>query len=176
LKERGMEIWGIEINKGSAEIAGRHLDKVLVGDIATLLELLPNRYFDCIIFNDTLEHLVDPYTVLLKMKEKLSAHGVVVCSIPNVRYYLNLKNLLIKKEWSYEDAGILDRTHLRFFTEKSIRDFFTSLSYQIIRMEGINRIRPSWKFKVMNFMLCGHLSDTLFPQFALVAKVSQEQR
>lgn len=170
LKERGMEIWGIEIDGRAAEIARRRFDKVLVGDVSTMLDLLPDRYFDCMIFNDTLEHFVDPYAVLLRAKEKLSKEGVVVCSFPNVRYYPHLKNLLIKKDWKYENAGILDRTHLRFFTGKSIRETFASLGYQIIRMEGINRLHPSWKFILLNFLARGHLSDTLFMQFAVVAK------
>jgi 2-polyprenyl-3-methyl-5-hydroxy-6-metoxy-1,4-benzoquinol methylase len=171
LKKKDMEIWGVEISGESALIAQEHLDRVMVGDVIDLLDALPDRYFDCIVFNDVLEHLVDPYTILLRIKGKLSEAGVVVCSIPNVRYLNNLKKLLLEKQWQYEEWGILDKTHLRFFTEKSIHEMFDRLGYQIVKMEGISALKPSWKFTLLNFFLFGHLSDTLFLQFACVVKV-----
>lgn len=169
LKALGMEVWGVELHPTPAVIAQNTLDKVLVGDISHKLSDLPDAYFDCIIFNDVLEHLVDPYSILLNIKTKLSKDGVVVCSIPNIRYYPYLKKLLIRKQWQYEKCGILDETHLRFFTENSIKDTFEKLGYTIIKLEGINALRPTWKFKLLNFILRGNLSDTKFLQFACVA-------
>lgn len=170
LKALGMEVWGVEMHMDSAYIAKKCLDKVLVGDVLNLLNDLPNDYFDCIIFNDVLEHLVDPYTILLNIKTKLNRNGVVVCSIPNVRYFYNLKKLLIDKQWRYEDCGILDKSHLRFFTEKSIKDTFDRLGYDIVQLSGINALTPTWKFKLLNIITCGHFMDTKFLQFACTAK------
>lgn len=163
------EVWGIELDDNAARLAEEKIDRVLSGDIFQLVNDLPNSYFDCVIFNDVLEHLVDPFDLLLKIKNKLSANGVIVCSIPNVRYLLNLKDLLVKKQWKYEDAGILDKTHLRFFTEKSIIDMFDLLDYKIIRMQGVNGI-SSWKFALLNFLSLGYLSDTKYLEFACVVK------
>jgi len=172
LKDRGMEIWGVEIDRESARVAQKHIDRVIVGDINDLLDVLPDRYFDCIVFNDILEHLADPYALLLRIKGKLSEKGVLVCSIPNIRYFYNLKKLVLDGQWKYEDWGILDRSHLRFFTQKSIRETFDQLGYQILRMEGINAFKPSWKFNLLNLLSFGHLSDTLFLQFACVVRVA----
>ena len=170
LKQRSnAEVWGIEFDPESAKSAREKLDHVLCGDISELIDELPDEYFDCIIFNDVLEHLVDPFNILLKSKSKLNKDGMVVCSIPNIRFLYTLKRFVINKEWKYEDAGIMDKTHLRFFTKKSIDHMFTSLGYKILKLEGINGIN-SWKFSVLNFLSLGNLSDTRYLQYACVAK------
>ena len=168
-KQLNAEVWGIEFDDASSLEAQKKIDKVLSGDINKHLSSLPDAYFDCIVFNDVLEHLIDPYYILNEIKNKLTSSGVVVASIPNVRYITNIKKLLIDKQWKYEDAGILDKTHLRFFTKKSIIDMFTSLGYEVIVIEGINPIR-TWKFGLLNFLSFGWLADTKFLQFACVAK------
>ena len=176
IKKSGVEIWGVEIDGRSAAIAQHTLDNVIVGDISEVADSLPSKYFDCIIFNDILEHLIDPYSLLVKMKAKLSRGGVVVCSMPNVRNFGNLKKLLIEKTWKYEDQGVLDKTHLRFFTEKSIRETFGLLGFRIMRLRGINESSPSWKFKLLNLILFGHLSDTKYLQFVCVATADARPR
>ena len=169
LKRRSdIEVWGIEYDTESAEKAREKLDMVLAGDILQLSDHLPDSYFDCVVFNDVLEHLVDPFTVLQKVKGKLVKKGLVVCSIPNIRFFYTLKNFVFNKQWKYEDAGIMDKTHLRFFTENSIVDMFDSLGYTIVELKGINGIR-SWKFSLFNALSMGYLSDTRFLQFACVA-------
>ncbi|MGD0328612.1 MAG: class I SAM-dependent methyltransferase [Minisyncoccia bacterium] len=171
-KQREAEVWGIEINETVATRAQGKIDVVLVGDITNLLGKLPEAYFDCVICNDVLEHLADPYSVLFALKEKLSDNGVVVFSLPNVRHLGNLKNLLVKKDWQYRDAGILDATHLRFFTEKSIRRMFDDLGFELITLRGMNPIR-SLKFILFNIFTLGLLSDARHLQFAGVAKPKQ---
>ena len=168
-KVRGAEVWGIEMDEAAAARAQGKIDTVLVGDITSLLDKLPEAYFDCIVCNDVLEHLVDPYSVLSSFKGKLSVSGVVVFSLPNVRHLGNLKNLLLKKDWRYQNEGILDKTHLRFFTEKSIRRMFADLGYEISTMQGLRPVR-SWKFTLLNILACGQLSDARYFQFAGVAR------
>ena len=174
LKKLGMEVWGIELNRESAVIAQKKLNRVIIGDVFNLIDDLPDHYFDCVVFNDVLEHLIDPFTLLMKLKKKLSAKGFVVASIPNVRYFYNLKNLVIKKQWKYEDDGILDKTHLRFFTKDSIRETFNLLGYEVLRIEGIHAFNPSWMFKLLNLVLFGQLSDTKYLQFACVVRNKHE--
>lgn len=166
------EVWGIEINGEAASKAGVSLDKIFTGDVTVLVKDLPNNYFDCVVLNDVLEHLVDPYSVLANLKSKLSPEGVIVASIPNVRFFHNLKNLILKKDWRYTDEGILDRTHLRFFTKKSITEMFENLGFQIRIIEGINPILD-WKFKVVNFLTLGFFSDTRYLEFACVANAKK---
>ena len=163
------EVWGIELDPDSASIAQKQLDTVIVGDINVVMKDIPDHYFDCITCNDVLEHLLDPYSVLKDLKSKLTPDGVIVCSLPNVRYWDNLKNFLLRKQWKYTDHGILDRTHLRFFTELSMRDMFDSLGFEILRMEGITPTRSD-NFKVFNFLTGGSLKDAKFLQFASVIR------
>jgi 2-polyprenyl-3-methyl-5-hydroxy-6-metoxy-1,4-benzoquinol methylase len=163
----GAEVWGVDYDAEFAEIAKKQLDNVIIGDINVVMTDLPDHYFDCISCNDVLEHLVDPYSVLTLLKAKLAPGGVIVCSIPNVRYWDNFKNFLLRKQWRYTDHGILDRTHLRFFTELSIRDMFDSLGFDILRLEGITP-SGSRNLKLFNFLTGGALRDVKYLQFACV--------
>ncbi len=166
---RQAEVWGLEIDTSAARVAEGRLDKVLTGDIVALLPELPDNYFDAIIFCDILEHIVDPFSLLIAIKKKLAPGGVVVCSIPNVRYLLTLKTLFIDKDWHYTHEGVLDKTHLRFFTAKSIRDMLEALDFEVKTLQGINPI-VSYKFSILNVLSLGYLSDTRYIQFACVAK------
>ena len=129
------EVWGIELMPEVAVEAGKILDKVITGKIEDSYEQLPEAYFDTIIFADVLEHLADPASVLTMMKTKLKPSGELIASIPNVRHWSVLKGLL-EGRWDYEDAGILDRTHLRFFTRKSVLDMFPEAGYKLKDMRA----------------------------------------
>ena len=165
----GADVWGVEINAEVAEMAKKNVDKILIGDILKVIDDIPDTYFDCIVFNDVLEHMVNPYTVLSKIKTKLTSTGVVVCSIPNIRHIKALKKLLMQGKWKYENFGTFDKTHLRFFTKKSIIDMFKDLNYQIIKIEGINATKW-WKFLPISILTLGLMSDTRYLQFACVVK------
>jgi 2-polyprenyl-3-methyl-5-hydroxy-6-metoxy-1,4-benzoquinol methylase len=168
-RKLGATVWGIELMPSIADRARERLDRVIAGDILDQLEQLPDGYFDCITFNDVLEHLIDPYRVLRAVKLKLSPSGVVVASIPNIRFLRNLFNLVVRGDWRYEDAGILDKTHVRFFTKKSIKSMFESLGYRIIQLKGINAT-PSWKVAFFNLATLGAFSDTRYLQFCCIAE------
>ncbi|PKQ44296.1 class I SAM-dependent methyltransferase [Confluentibacter flavum] len=165
------EVWGIEYMNEHGVEAQKKLDKVFIGRCEDFIEDLPNNYFDTIYFNDVLEHLADPYEVLSIIKEKLSAGGVVISSIPNIRFYKALRKIVVNKDWKYEDHGVMDKTHLRFFTKKSIRRMYEELGYTVVKHEGINKsksIKP-YLFYALTFFT---QLDMQYVQFATVAKVS----
>ena len=87
-------------------------------------------------------------------------------SMPNVRYYQTLRSLLFKKDWPYEDAGVLDRTHLRFFTAKSMQRTFKEHAFEIEKFAGVN---SPGRFKLfilfLNILFLGTAMDTKFQQF-----------
>ncbi|HIK58846.1 MAG: class I SAM-dependent methyltransferase [Verrucomicrobiales bacterium] len=168
--ERDAEVWGVEISQSNAEKAMERLDKILIGDIENGTISLPKKHFDCIIFNDVLEHLKSPWNVLEALRENLRDGGYIVASIPNVRYYKNIKNLLFKKDWKYVDEGILDRTHLRFFTLKTIPELFLSTGYDVLSITGINASVFSRKLRLFNWMCFNHIDDMRFLQFVCVAQ------
>ncbi len=169
LKARlGVESWAVEVEKSAAQEAARKLDKVICADAHVAVADLPDHRFDCIIFFDILEHLVDPYNLLRAVKSKLTGTGVVVASIPNVRYYRTFLKFVVHGDWQYEDQGIMDRTHLRFFTYKSIDDTFQRLAYRILTLEGIHPT-SSRTYRLLNGILLNALWDLRYQHFVVVA-------
>lgn len=134
------ETWGIEPHAPAAEAASARLSRVINSTFDMAMASLPKRHFDLVICNDVIEHMPDHVAFLRQIKEFIAPGGCLVGSIPNVRYYQNLFELLFEKDWHYRQWGILDRTHLRFFTEKSLRRAFQANGYRIDRMEGINPV------------------------------------
>ncbi|CCQ91484.1 hypothetical protein NITGR_710006 [Nitrospina gracilis 3/211] len=131
IKERqGAFVVGVEVNPIAAKEACRQLDRVVEGSIEHMELPFDEKQFDCILFADVLEHLVDPAQVLRKLLPYLGENGVVVASIPNIQYH-GILNQLGEGNWTYEDEGILDRTHLRFFTLKEIRKLFAETGYEV---------------------------------------------
>ena len=165
----GAEVWGLELDKESASRAGAKLHKVLQGDLADTISQLPDGYFDCFVFNDVLEHLSNPYEVLSQVRAKLAKGGVVVCSIPNVRYWRVWKSYVFGKDWKYEDNGVMDKTHLRFFTRRSIAGMFAGLNYEVLQMKGLNPT-PSVLFHILNVLSFFSLRDCRFIQYACVVR------
>jgi 2-polyprenyl-3-methyl-5-hydroxy-6-metoxy-1,4-benzoquinol methylase len=165
-----IEIWGVELSGESANKAKTILDKVIIADFTMIINTLPKKYFDCLVFNDVLEHIADPFSLLERIKILLKDGGYIVSSIPNVRYIGNLVELLFHKDWRYKDGGILDITHFRFFTQKSIIRMFHNAGYEIIRNEGINPTK-SIKVKLLGLLSLGLFADTKYMQFATVARI-----
>lgn len=173
-RNKNVEVNGVEFDEQMAEVAKKKFDKVIVGDIEDINVtnvLLPN-YFDCIIFADILEHLKNPWDILKNTANLLNDRGVVIASIPNVRHYSTIISLLFKGYWPYRERGIHDRTHLRFFTLRNIRELFQYANLNIERIERNYRIieRPH---RLNRFSKC----FTLYPckelftfQYLIVAK------
>jgi 2-polyprenyl-3-methyl-5-hydroxy-6-metoxy-1,4-benzoquinol methylase len=135
------EYWGIEPFKDAANVAETKMDKVLIGFYDKIANEIPDNYFDLVIANDVIEHIEQPWNFLQSIKRKMTANAFIVLSIPNVRYYDNLRKLLFHKDWEYVDAGILDITHLRFFTEKSIIRLLNENGFEIEIIKGINPLK-----------------------------------
>ena len=81
-----------------------------------------------------------------------------------------MKSLLLRKRFEYQDEGVMDRTHLRFFTCDDIAELFASTGYQVSRIEGIKGGFP-WKFRLLDNLLLGRLRDMQYLQFAVVASL-----
>ena len=163
------EVWGIELMSEPGEEAKKRLDKVFIGPCENFVDDLPEDYFDVIYCNDVLEHLVDPYTFLTHLKSKLTPAGVVISSIPNIRYHDAFKKIILQKKFEYEGHGIFDKTHMRFFTKSSIAKMYTDLGFEIISHTGINRTR-SLKPYLYNIPFLFTAMDMFYLQFATVAK------
>lgn len=160
---------GIEPDSAAAEEARPHYDQL---DVTLFDPLVVDERFDVVVCNDVLEHMHDPWIVLRDMRPLLTERrGVVVASIPNIRYLPVLAALVIKGRWDYTETGTLDRTHLRFFTRDSIAEMFDGAGYEVQTMERLNEYSPrTWVRSVLRLLLRGRSRDLLALQFAVSAR------
>ncbi len=130
LKRGAEEVVGVEIVPEVCRRAEKNLTSVICGDIEQIELPFKKDYFDCIVLADVLEHLREPLDTLKKLRRYLSNDGLIVSSIPNVRY-IEVINMLVEGYWRYAEQGVLDRTHLRFFTLKEMKRLFSEAGYEI---------------------------------------------
>lgn len=167
------KVIGIEMHSASALIAKSRLDMVIEEPIEIGLGLLKDNDSDCIICNDVLEHLVDPWLVLNGLRTKLKKNGSIVASIPNVRYFPVFKDYILNGNWEYKNDGVLDRTHLRFFTKSSIKQLFEKAGYRLEKIEGIFSSELTWKMKIINLFSNNRFKDIGFERYACVASINE---
>jgi 2-polyprenyl-3-methyl-5-hydroxy-6-metoxy-1,4-benzoquinol methylase len=129
-RRRGATVDGVELNRDAA-VEARGYREMLVGSIEDpgLRERIGSGY-DAVLFLDVLEHLVDPEAVLRAAREWLAPGGVVLCSIPNVAHW-RVRLALLRGRFDYEDSGLLDRTHLRWFTRRTARELVRGAGYEL---------------------------------------------
>lgn len=132
VQRRGCRVVGVELDAEAAAEAKAHCDRVVVGDAETLDlgEHLGDEQFDAVLFADVLEHLRDPAAMLRRVRPFIAEGGAVVASIPNIAH-ISARLALLGGEFRYRDLGLLDDTHLRFFTRASIVDLFESEGFVV---------------------------------------------
>src|SRR5215813_5876346 len=145
-------VTGVELSPEAGVLARNHCERVIIGDAETLDlgQLFANERFDVILFADVLEHLREPDATLLRVSPLLADEGAIIASIPNIAHG-SVRLSLLHGEFRYRDKGLLDNTHLRFFTRDSVQDLFEETGHIIThwlrkRME-INRTEitlPAW--------------------------------
>lgn len=175
--DNNVEYWGVEPNKEVSRIAESQLYKVFNATYEEVEQDIPDSYFDLIVCNDVIEHMVDHDYFFKNIKDKMKEDGKLLISIPNVRFINNLYNLIFKRDWHYEDQGILDKTHLRFFTKKSLINTLLGSGYEIDHLEGINKLNPKGLKKFIKYLLIvtGN-EDTLYLQFCAVLEKNIETK
>ncbi len=171
-KNPSLRVWGIEINKEIAKEAEKNSDRVFVTDVEKADTVFDEPViFDCIIFADVLEHLRDPWSVLKRFHRYLSRNGRIVCSIPNIRHYKIIKEI-VRDRWLYRDEGILDVEHLRFFSLATIKNLFAVSGYDIERIERNKKASGIMKFA--NKLFSNKLDNFLTQQYLIVCKKSND--
>lgn len=136
-----IEYWGVD-PYNAPEASRKIMKRFIRGTLEESSIEIPDRYFDLIIINDVMEHSTDHLLFLEILKSKLKLNGFIIGSVPNVRYIKNLYNLIIKRDWFYDPkGGILDYTHYRLFTKKSLKSIFDLHQFKTEHLTGIN---PIW--------------------------------
>jgi 2-polyprenyl-3-methyl-5-hydroxy-6-metoxy-1,4-benzoquinol methylase len=163
------EVWGIELNPEVVGFARERLDQVLEGDMFERFDDAPDGYFDLVTFCDVLEHVTRPDEALRRVARHLRRGGHVLAAIPNLRHWIALRDIVWHGKFEYADQGIFDRTHVRFFTKRSLPALFDSAGYEIVRLHGLNPIRPP-ELAVLNFLTGNRFEDCRYLQFAVLAR------
>jgi 2-polyprenyl-3-methyl-5-hydroxy-6-metoxy-1,4-benzoquinol methylase len=127
------EVTGIEMVEAAAKAAHGRLDRVLWGDVERMELPFGRGSFDAVVCGDVLEHLEAPERLLACIREWLAPGGALVASIPNVRHHSVVQSLL-DGNWTYEAAGLLDRTHMRFFTRREIEEVLQRSGFMLVQL------------------------------------------
>lgn len=163
-------LYGIEINPISAEIAS-HIASVKTANIEESVDLWNDIKFDYILFGDVLEHLRNPSKVIHNCRHILKKKGKIISSIPNLMHFTVLHEL-INGNFHYTDTGLLDKTHIHFFTYNEIVKMYEENDFNVINTVASN-LTPLLSKKDSDFIdaltkLSSHKNDMLFKAFQYI--------
>lgn len=170
---KNSNVYGIELNENVCEITKNNCD-LIIGNIENIDLPYKNDFFDYIIFGDVIEHLNNPWEVLDRIKKYLKKDGFLIASIPNIMHVSIVKEL-IKGNFTYTSSGILDKTHLRFFTLKEIQRLFESNNYSIKSIQAVNTILSDEEENFIDqmCMLCGEDLRQQYKAYQYIIKVNK---
>jgi 2-polyprenyl-3-methyl-5-hydroxy-6-metoxy-1,4-benzoquinol methylase len=178
----GETLFYLKQNKIAAEVVGvdlfedknnkqnyKPLDNFIFGNIEEIDLPQYENYFDLILLPDVLEHLFEPKMVLNKIKEYLNANGKIIVSMPNFRHYSALIKIFIKGDFRYEESGIFDYTHLRFYCRKNIQELLETTGYKVqIQESSIKNYKGKSIAKIFNRLTFGMLEEFFSYQYFFV--------
>jgi 2-polyprenyl-3-methyl-5-hydroxy-6-metoxy-1,4-benzoquinol methylase len=159
---------GAELFEPAANEAAKYYQHVHVGDVESIPMPYEN-HFDYVLCGDVLEHLRDPYALIRKIRGWLKPEGRLICSLPNIRNWRILADLIFKGRWEYQDSGILDRTHLRFFTCRSAKSMLVDAGFAI---ESHALLIYGRKKNLLNRVTGGLFIEFLATQVLLVGAIA----
>ena len=164
---RAREVVGLELSPLAAAEARQHLDAVIEGDIEAAQVPYPDGYFDLLLYADVLEHLKNPWELVARQRRLLRSGGRIVVSLPNIGHYSTLL-MLLRQQWRYQELGIMDYTHLRFFTRPGVLDLLRRAGYAEVRLYRRGGEGP--KQRLARALTLGYSTDFFIPGFIAVAR------
>jgi 2-polyprenyl-3-methyl-5-hydroxy-6-metoxy-1,4-benzoquinol methylase len=169
-----IEATGVELNQDMREELCRNADECVIGKIEECISQL--KSYDLILLLDVLEHMNDSLSTLKQLRALLNPHGTMIVSLPNVAHLSVSVPLLLRRKFEYQDAGILDRTHLRFFTEYSAVKLLNDAGLTV--KEGLMSGLDGPKSRLIDRVSLGLLRHHLTKQYIISAELangSQQQ-
>jgi 2-polyprenyl-3-methyl-5-hydroxy-6-metoxy-1,4-benzoquinol methylase len=164
---------GVELMTAASKIAKDRLDYVISGNVETMINEknfhdLDKKKYDLILILDVIEHLYDPWGLLNFLRDWLTADGIIVLSIPNAGN-IYVVNKLIRDRFLYDEGGLLDKTHIRFFTLKTIQHLVETTKYKILDTY-FKRGSMDFKSKVLNVFTFGGFKKMFVVQYIVIIK------
>ena len=174
-------IYGVELcDIKNSNQENKLLSDFIIGNIEEIELPYNKESFDVILCGDVLEHLVDPYKIVNTLRKYLKKDGVFISSIPNIRKLSILKTIFVNGDFKYADHGILDKTHLRFFTKKNMINLFEDNGYTVINIIpsdtcNVKRYLKRLRFiRLFKCLLSAIFKEFFTIQYYLVAKKNIE--
>ena len=149
----------------AGDAAKGRLDEVHIGNVEQLDLPIEPASLDVVLCLDVLEHLIDPWSTITRLATLLKPGGVLIASVPNVRHFRVVLPLLFRGQWKYADFGLMDRTHLRFFTRGSAIELLEAAGLRVdaVRSSGME----SWHKRAIAALSFGALEPLLVFQHVL---------
>lgn len=183
----GETLFYLKNNKIATEVVGvdlfedlnnkenyKKIDRFIFGNIEQIDLSDYYSYFDIILLPDVLEHLVEPKLVLKKIKKYLKTDGEIIVSMPNIRHYSALNKILFKGDFRYEESGIFDYTHLRFYCRKNIKELLETSGYNVIKQQSsIKNYSGKSVTKIINMITFGLFEEFFSYQYFFVANSNE---
>jgi 2-polyprenyl-3-methyl-5-hydroxy-6-metoxy-1,4-benzoquinol methylase len=159
---RQISLWDFDVKSVEDAGATREFDTVERVDLNAPATWPMKRRYDLILLLDVLEHLIDPWQSLRAVAACLSPKGEIIISLPNVRDVSVVAPLLLRGTWRYRDNGVLDRTHMRFFTRRSMVELLEGSNLSVVEVMAIRNTSRRW----INALSLGLLKDFTAKQYA----------
>lgn len=166
-KNQDCKVYGIEISQNAYLEAKKNLFEVVKGNVEIMELPFSENFFDVVIMGDVLEHLINPISTLEKLSAVLKPGGKIYITVPNIRHWKTLLALVFKDQWDYKSWGILDYTHLRFYTLSSIckmlktNNFRISDAQRVIQSPSKSRVFDKLTFGLFSGFLASHTFITI---------------
>ena len=162
---------GVEVNAAAAKQAEGRLDAVWCADVERFEfgRHIPAASLDLILCLDVLEHLVDPWSVVRQLSALLAAKGRLVISVPNIRNWKFVVKLLFRGDFHYRDAGLLDRTHLRFFVRQTAVELAEAGALSVAWIGNAHPWKSNDARSILSRLSLGRLDDVMIKQYIVVA-------
>jgi O-antigen biosynthesis protein len=174
IEEKKCRVYGVDFSPKSIKNASKILHKAKLFDLDSVKVPFSKEKFDVIVFADVLEHIKNPECILERFSKILKKDGVIIASIPNIAYVSARINHLFGK-WDYYETGLMDKTHIKFFTSKTINELFLKTGYSIketyftpgLGFSFFDKFNSLFEFRKF---ICGLYPRLLAVQFIIVAR------